>query len=365
MQHAQEINPEAQTRDFEYEDISNVSSVVGRLKKCLPFWKNDLKASPYVLHILEFDYLFPFVTQPPKFYAKNNLSSRQHPEFVEKAINDLLSKGCIEELPHRPFSCNPLTVAINNGKKRLVIDLRHVNKFLNVPKFRYEDLNTLAEMFEKGDYFTKFDLTSGYHHIDIHPEHVKFLGFQWEFANGETRFFQFVVLPFGLAPACFVFTKVLRPLVRKWRSAGIRSILYIDDGINGHKTYREALEAGIVVLNDLKKSGFVVNIAKSDFQPKQIGEWLGFVIDTRSMTFTVPERKIKKLEQTISNLLIQKFSSAKQVSRIAGKLSSMHMAIGPLVRLFTRHMYRTIEARVMTRLSFVISNISPDDIFLQ
>ena len=93
MQHAQEINPEAQTRDFEYEDISNVSSVVGRLKKCLPFWKNDLKASPYVLHILEFDYLFPFVTQPPKFYAKNNLSSRQHPEFVEKAINDLLSKG--------------------------------------------------------------------------------------------------------------------------------------------------------------------------------------------------------------------------------------------------------------------------------
>ena len=36
----------------------------------------------------------------------------------------------------------------------------------------------------------------------------------------------------------------------------------------------------------------------------------------------------------------------KQLSKVAGQLSSMHLAIGPLVRLFTRNMYRFIEKRI-------------------
>ena len=88
-------------------------------------------------------------------------------------------------------------------------------------------------MFEQDDYFVSFDFKSGYHHIDIHPEHQKFLGFKWKFSNGVTRFFMFTVLPFGSAPACYAFTKDTRPLVKKWRSLGIKSIIYLDDGING------------------------------------------------------------------------------------------------------------------------------------
>ena len=52
-------------------------------------------------------------------------------------------------------------------------------------------------MLNKGDYFTTFDLTSGYHHIEIHPEYHKFLDFEWTFEDGCTRYFQFCVLPFG------------------------------------------------------------------------------------------------------------------------------------------------------------------------
>ena len=47
-----------------------------------------------------------------------------------------------------------------------------------------------------------FDLKSGYHHIEIHPDHLRFLGFAWKFP-GETpvRYFVFTVLPFGLSSA--------------------------------------------------------------------------------------------------------------------------------------------------------------------
>ena len=64
-------------------------------------------------------------------------------------------------------------------------------------------------MSKKDSYFKTFDLTSGYHHIEIHPEHCKFLGFEWTVKDGCTRYFQFCVLPYGLASACYVFTKVL------------------------------------------------------------------------------------------------------------------------------------------------------------
>ena len=201
-------------------------------------------------------------------------------------------------------------------------------------------------MFEEGDYFIKFDLSSGYHHIDIHPEHYKFLGFSWTFSSSITRYFHFVVLPFGISSACFVFTKVLRPLTKKWRSSGIRSIIYIDDGINGGKSYSQAKQFAAIVHNDLKQAGFVVNIQKSDFEPKQRGEWLGTNIDTETMIFTVPERKINKVKENIVSILKEKFSSAQKLAKVAGHLSSMHLAIGPLVRLFTRNMYRRIESHL-------------------
>ena len=93
----------------------------------------------------------------------------------------------------KPYCCNPLTVA--EGKKlRLVLDLRHVNKHIKHNKFRYENLSALPEILNKGNYFTTFDQTSGYHYIEMHPEHRKFLGIQWTFEDGSTRYFQFYVL---------------------------------------------------------------------------------------------------------------------------------------------------------------------------
>ena len=92
----------------------------------------------------------------------------------------------------------------DKGSLRLVLDLRKVNPFLFLKTFRYEDVKTVTELFETNDYFVQFELTSGYHHIDIHPEYHKYLGFHWEFAEG-IRYFQFTVLCFGICTACYVF----------------------------------------------------------------------------------------------------------------------------------------------------------------
>ena len=68
-------------------------------------------------------------------------------------MQELILDGCIEAVENEPHCCNPLTVAGPGEKLRLVLDLRHVNKYVRLNKFRHEDLRTLAEMFEEGDFF--------------------------------------------------------------------------------------------------------------------------------------------------------------------------------------------------------------------
>jgi len=71
--------------------------------------------------------------------------------------------------------CSPLSVVENStGKLRLVINLRYLNQFLWLDKFKYEDLRTAMLMFQKDDYVFSFDLKSGYHHVDIYEPVPRF-----------------------------------------------------------------------------------------------------------------------------------------------------------------------------------------------
>ena len=47
-----------------------------------------------------------------------------------------------------------------------------------------------------------------------------FIGFEWSFEDGSSKHFQFCILLFGLLSACYVFTKVLRPFIKRWKGIG-------------------------------------------------------------------------------------------------------------------------------------------------
>ena len=150
--------------------------------------------------------------------------------FVSEAILDLLNKDLVVECFRVPHIVNPLSVSVqSSGKLRLILDLRFVNQFLWKEKVHFEDWNIAISYFNRGDFLFTFDLKSGYHHVEIFPEHTKFLSFSWDFGEG-SRYFSFQVLPFGLATAPFIFTKFLRPLVQHWRSKGNFIVLFLDDG---------------------------------------------------------------------------------------------------------------------------------------
>ena len=238
----------------------------------------------------------------------------------------------------------PLLTVAEGKKLRLVIDLRHVNCHLVRFKFKYEDLRSLSQVLQDGHWFFTWDLKSGYHHVDICPDHQKYLGFDWPF-NGGLRYFTFTVLPFGLSSACFCFTKLMRPLVKRWRSMGHNSVVYLDDGFGSQPDRTSAVAAALIQRKELDSSGLLVNEEKSHWVPMQVGEWLGFLINTISMTFRIPEKKVCKLKRLLDFAIQNESLSYRELARIAGSIISVALAVGPISRLLTRQMYLAIESK--------------------
>ena len=239
------------------------TSVAATLKSKVSYWENTLEASPFVLDIIKEGYRIPFTSEPPPSYDKNNASATRNREFVEKSIKELLADGRIRETKIKPHNVNPLSVS-EGQKLRLVLDLRNVNPYVNNVKFKYEGLKTASDLLEKDDFMATFDLKNGYHHIPIDENFQGYLGFAWTFADGSTKFYVYTVLPFGLSSASYVFTKFTRPLIKKWRAAGIKNIMYLDDGIIIAPTSDTAKQICETIRQDLKGAGVTLNEEKTN-----------------------------------------------------------------------------------------------------
>ena len=168
-----------------------VSSVRRTLAKCYQEWVN-IGAAGFILSVIRDGYKIPLVVFPPPKISPNNGSALKEREFVSQAIFNLIRN-----------------------------------------KFKCEDLSIALKVMSKGHYLFKFDLKSGHHHVEIFPDHRKFLAFTWDFGDGVLKYFQFTVLPFGFSSAPYLFTKLLKPLATSWRCKGIPIVVFLDDGLGG------------------------------------------------------------------------------------------------------------------------------------
>ena len=148
----------------------------------------------------------------------------------------------------------------------------------------------------------KFDLRSGYHHLNVHTEHQKYLGFSW-IINGVEKYFVFSVLPFGLSSAGHIFTKVVRTLVNYWRSQSFPIIVYLDDGW-ACDTLERCTRMSKSLLQTLLDSGFLPNFEKSIFTPTQKLDWLGFTWNLELGVIEVPRAKIDKIQVKIEKICL-------------------------------------------------------------
>ncbi len=162
-----------------------------------------------ILDVLKNGYKIPFIRPPtPRASLDNNKSAKINGEFVTDSIYILL------KIKRIVVCVNPLSVpTIKAGKKRHILDLSRLgNNFLWKEKVKFEDTRSALKYMSKEGYkfMYPFDLSAGYHHINIFSKHQTFLGFSWQ-----KKYYKYTVLPLGISTAGFIFTKVLRELIKQ------------------------------------------------------------------------------------------------------------------------------------------------------
>ena len=96
--------------------------------------------------------------------------------------------------------------------------------------------------------------------------------------------------------------------------------------------------------SDLFRSGFVAHPVRSQWVPKQEGEHLGFIVNMKEGTFAVPQRRITALQHKLAYFQSSSKITARKLASLAGSIISMGLALGPVVRMWTRAIYRVINS---------------------
>ena len=148
-------------------------------------------------------------------------------------------------------------------------------------------------------------------------------------------------MPFGMYPACWVFTKLTNELVGHWRSQGIKLDDFLfavaGDANGGHSLFNGVQQR---VLSDIPAAGFSLSIPKLVLAPQKSVKFLGYIVDLGAKRLTVDPSRVLKLKAILGRLLASpRRLHVKDLARVTGMLQSMHLAVGQSVRIFTRCLY--------------------------
>lgn len=211
---------------------------------------------------------------------------------------------------------------MKGGGWRPIINLKRLNSFLDVKHFKMEGINTLRDVLQKGDWMGKLDLSDAYLTVPIHIDDRKYLKFQWK-----NRYYQFKSLPFGLATAPRTFTKLMKPIVSEMRNMGVRLIVYLDDILILAQS-PELLKTHMEMMAQrLESLGFKLNNGKCEWEPSQLVEFLGFLVNSLSMRISLPENKVKKIQKECSTLLKRRLVTARQLAQLIGTMTASIPAV--------------------------------------
>ena len=239
----------------------------------------------------------------------------------------MIMAGVVEEttLPDEDLVLSPIYTVPkkDSSARRPVFNLRHVNHQLETIHFKMTTMKDVKAAISRNTFMAKMDLKDCFWGLPIHESDRRFLGFHWRGKN-----FLFRGLPFGLSLAPYFITKLYRHMVEHLQAQGHQVMIYIDDILILGPTKKQC-EASVAAVRDiLKDLGAIVNEKKSIFTPSQTIEFLGFLLDSRTMTIEAPAKKIKNTRKSVMRLLKTKTPGVIQVTprelaSVLGKINSL------------------------------------------
>ena len=256
-----------------------------RVGGCLsPHWRRwqELGAETWVVTVLRDGYRVPFKDSPPPL-ARTPVSFPMYragsprAQALQQEVEAMLAKGALEIArdPGPGFYSRLFLVEKATGGWRPVIDLSHLNDFVQLTPFKMETVASVLLSVREGDFLASLDLKDAYFQIPIHGSSRKLLRFM-----SEGTVYQFKPLCFGLSTAPQVFTRVFAAVSAWAHARGIQLLRYLDDWLVLSSSEKKAKESIRELLSLCHTLRIVINEKKSDLVPSQSAKYLGMTIDT-------------------------------------------------------------------------------------
>ncbi|MEW8548280.1 MAG: reverse transcriptase domain-containing protein [Candidatus Thiodiazotropha sp.] len=238
---------------------------------------------------------------------------------ISSEISAFVNKGIIEPI----FSSDPGEYVSNifmrsksDGGTRVILNLKPFNEqFVEKIHFKMESLKSAINAMSRNCYFASVDLKDAYYSIPIRMTDRKFFRFYWQ-----NQKYQFTSLIMGLSSSPRVFTKILKPIFATLRAKGHISTAYIDDSCLQGQTAEDCAHNVSDTVSLFDNLGFTIHDKKSVFIPTKQIVFVGFLLDSETMTVRLTCEKAVKIITVCTHILQETYISIREFARLIGKL---------------------------------------------
>jgi hypothetical protein len=201
----------------------------GRISQRIGKWRK-ITSDRLLLRQIQACYI-EFVKKPYQRWPERPLRfSQEELQFARREMENLIHKGVLCQVTHvqGEFVSNVfLRPKKEQGKYRMILNLKKLNEFVEYHHFKMDTLETVLTLIRPGMFMASIDFTDAYYSLAIAEQHRKYLRFEFE-----NVLYEFTCLPNGLSSGPRVFTKILKvPLAWLRESFGVTISGYIDDTI--------------------------------------------------------------------------------------------------------------------------------------
>ena len=161
------------------------------------------------------------------------------------------------------------------------------------------------------------DVKDTYFHIPIQEQSRKYLRFH---VQGQT--YQFKALPFGLSTAPMEFTVLAKGVKLMAIHKGIRIHQYLNNWLVRAKSHCICLQHTQILVKLCQDPSWLVNVEKSELEPKEVFDFVGYQFDLRSGRVRTTPDRWQSLQDKIQALLLLPACPLRQFMSMIGLLTA-------------------------------------------